>query len=153
MEAKKLRRWAMSAQQTEDRPATLTESECIDLLARHHLGRLAVVVEDRPQIFPVNYALGDRVLAIRTSEGTMLAAARSSRVAFEIDGHDAGAGWSVLVQGIAYDITEAVDRQSELARRLRVEPRAPGSYNRWLGIHPVAITGRRFQRGDVAPRR
>jgi hypothetical protein len=135
----------MSAQQTEGRLENLTESECMDLLARHHLGRLAVVAEDRPLIFPVNYALGDRVVAIRTADGTKLAAARNAHVAFEIDGIDADAGWSVLVQGVAYEITDAVDRQSELARRLRVEPVAPGSHDRWLGIHPVAITGRRFR--------
>jgi uncharacterized protein len=137
----------MSAQKTEGSLESLTESECVDLLARHHVGRLAVVVEDRPLIFPVNYALGDRIVAIRTADGTKLAAARDAHVAFEIDGYDpdTGHGWSVLVQGVAYDITEAVDRQSELARRMRVEPLAPGSHDRWLGIHPVAITGRRFQ--------
>ncbi len=134
----------MSAQQTEGSLEILTESECIHLLATHHLGRLAVVVEDRPLIFPVNYALGDRVVAIRTADGTKLAAARNAHVAFEIDDVEVGRGWSVLVQGVAYDITEAVDRQSELARRLRVEPLAPGSHERWLGVHPVAITGRRF---------
>lgn len=137
----------MSAQKAEGSLESLTESECMDLLATHHLGRLAVVLEDQPLIFPVNYALGDRIVAIRTADGTKLAAARNAHVAFEIDGYepDAGRAWSVLVQGVAYDITEAVDRQSELARRLRVEPLAPGSFDRWLGIHPVAITGRRFQ--------
>ena len=135
----------MSEQHTEGRQDTLTESECIDLLARHHLGRLAVVVDDRPLIFPVNYALGDRVVAIRTADGTKLTAARNARVAFEIDGLDADVAWSVLVQGVAYEITDAVDRQSELARRLRVEPMAPGSHDLWLGVHPVAITGRRFR--------
>ena len=134
----------MSTQQTEGRLEDLTESECIDLLARHHLGRLAVVVNGRPLVFPVNYALGDRIVAIRTADGTKLSAARNAHVAFEIDGHDVDTAWSVLVQGVAYDITEAADRQSELARRLRLEPLAPGSRDRWLGIHPVTITGRRF---------
>jgi nitroimidazol reductase NimA-like FMN-containing flavoprotein (pyridoxamine 5'-phosphate oxidase superfamily) len=137
----------MSAQKTEGSLDSLTESECIDLLATHHVGRLAVVARERPLIFPVNYALGDRIVAIRTADGTKLAAARNAHVAFEIDGYDpsTGRGWSVVVQGVAYDITEAIDRQSELARRLRVDPLAPGSHDRWLGIHPVAITGRGFQ--------
>jgi len=137
----------MSAQKAEGSLESLTESECIDLLATHHVGRLAVVAEGRPLIFPVNYTLGDRIVAIRTADGTKLAAARNAHVAFEVDGYDAniGHGWSVLVQGVAYDITQAVDRQSELARRMRVEPLAPGAHDRWLGIHPVAITGRRFQ--------
>jgi nitroimidazol reductase NimA-like FMN-containing flavoprotein (pyridoxamine 5'-phosphate oxidase superfamily) len=143
----------MSTQQTATGLETLTESECIDLLATHHIGRLAVVSEDRPLIFPVNYALGDRIVAIRTADGTKLAAAQDAHVAFEIDGYDedAGRGWSVLVQGVAYEITGAVDRQSVLARRLRVEPLAPGSHDRWLGIHPVVITGRRFQAAGPPP--
>lgn len=137
----------MDVRQTEGSLETLTESECFDLLATHRLGRLAVVIGGRPQIFPVNYALGDRVVAIRTADGTKLAAARNAHVAFEIDGYDAdaGSGWSVLVQGVAYEITGAVDRQSELARRLPVEPLAPGTHERWLGIHPVTISGRRFR--------
>lgn len=137
----------MSTQRTEASVEILSESDCLGLLAGHRIGRLAVVLKDRPLIFPVNYALGDRIVAIRTADGTKLAAARNAHVAFEIDGYDvdAGQGWSVLVQGVAYEITDAVDRQSELARQLRVEPLAPGSHDRWLGIHPVAITGRRFQ--------
>lgn len=137
----------MDTQQRAGEVETISETECLDLLTTHSLGRLAVVVSGRPLIFPVNYALGDRVIAIRTVEGTKLAAARNSYVAFEIDSHDpdAGIGWSVLVQGVAYEITEAVDRQSRLARRLPVRPLPSGLRAHWLGIHPVAITGRRFR--------
>jgi uncharacterized protein len=133
---------------------TIPETECIDLLARHRLGRLAIVVDGRPLIFPVNYALGDRVVAIRTADGTKLRAARNSHVAFEIDAYDAEerTGWSVLVQGVAYDITDAVDRQSALARRLPVRPLPPGPHDRWLGIHPVEISGRRFGPADWSRR-
>jgi uncharacterized protein len=137
----------MTTQQTGGRLEAITESECIDLLATHDFGRFAVVVNGRPLIFPVNYALGHRVVAIRTADGTKLAAARNAHVAFEIDGYDAEArtGWSVLLQGVAYDITEAIDRQSELARRLPVRPLPAATADRWLGIHPYEISGRRFQ--------
>jgi uncharacterized protein len=136
----------MDTQQRVGELEIISETECLDLLTRHSLGRLAVVVSGRPLIFPVNYAWGDRVIAIRTVEGTKLAAARNSHVAFEIDSYDpdAGIGWSVLVQGVAYEITEAVDRQSRLARRLPVRPLPSGPRDHWLAIHPVAITGRRF---------
>lgn len=137
----------MNTQQPAVAVETISEAECLDLLTTHSLGRLAVVVSGRPLIFPVNYALGDRVIAIRTIEGTKLAAARNSHVAFEIDNYDPddGVGWSVLVQGVAYEITDAVDQQSRLARRLPVRPLPSGPRDRWLGIHPVAITGRRFR--------
>jgi hypothetical protein len=98
-------------------------------------------------IFPVNYTYGHRMIAFRTAEGTKLAAAPYARVAFEIDGYDpaTGIGWSVVVQGVAYEITDAVDRQSQLARRLPVLPLAPGERNHWIGIHPTNVSGRRFR--------
>jgi nitroimidazol reductase NimA-like FMN-containing flavoprotein (pyridoxamine 5'-phosphate oxidase superfamily) len=129
---------------------TIPEEECEDLLVRHHLGRIAVVAGGRPLIFPVNYVYDHRVIAIRTADGTKLATAPNSHVAFEIDDYDplARLGWSVLVQGVAYEITDAVDRQSQLARMLPVQPLAPGERNRWIGIHPTAVSGRRFRTED-----
>lgn len=126
---------------------TISEEECQDLLVRHDLGRIAVVASGRPLIFPVNYAYGHRVIAIRTADGTKLATAPNTHVAFEIDGYDpsTGRGWSVLVQGVAYEITDAIDRQSQLARMLPVQPLAPGERSRWIGVHPTAVSGRRFQ--------
>lgn len=125
---------------------TMTEEECEDLLLKHNLGRIAVLAGKQPLIFPVNYAYGHRVIAFRTAEGTKLAAAPFTHVAFEIDGYDSstGAGWSVVVQGVAYEITDAMDRQSQLVRRLPVLPVAPGERNHWIGIHPTNVSGRRF---------
>jgi len=124
----------------------ISEDECYDLLARHNLGRLAVVADGQPLIFPLNYSLGDRVIAFRTAPGTKLMRAENHRVAFEIDGYDAASAtwWSVLVQGVAYEITKAVDRQSILARQLSVWPLAPGQREHWVGIHPTEVSGRRF---------
>ncbi len=41
---------------------TISEEECHDLLVRHDLGRVAVVADGQPLIFPVNYAYGHRVI-------------------------------------------------------------------------------------------
>jgi nitroimidazol reductase NimA-like FMN-containing flavoprotein (pyridoxamine 5'-phosphate oxidase superfamily) len=126
---------------------TMGEEECLDLLVRHHLGRIALLAGEQPLIFPVNYAYGDRVIAFRTGPGTKLAAAPHARVAFEIDDYDplTGIGWSVVVQGVAYEITDAMDRQSQLARRLFAHPLAPGQRDHWIGIHPTGMSGRRFR--------
>ena len=126
---------------------TMAEEECIELLVRHHLGRIAVLAGGQPLIFPVNYAYGDRLIAFRTGTGTKLASAPNARVAFEIDDYDpvTGAGWSVVVQGVAYEITDAVDRQSQLARQLLVTPLAPGQRDHWIGVHPTEMSGRRFR--------
>lgn len=126
---------------------TIPEEECLDLLVQHHLGRIAIVAGVQPLIFPVNYAYGDRVIAFRTRPGTKLTVAPNAHVAFEIDDYDlsTGIGWSVVVQGVAYEITDAVDRQSQLARRLRVHTLAPGQRDHWIGIHPTHMSGQRFR--------
>ena len=138
-----------SAMDATDKPAGLepiAEQECLYLLGLSRLGRVALDVDGRPQVFPVNYALSGRVVAFRTAPGTKLANAPMSHVAFEIDDYDAttGVGWSVMVKGIAYEITEALDHDSLEARRQLVQPMAPGQRDRWVAIRPDEITGRRF---------
>jgi len=135
---------------TNDEPAGLepiAEQECLYLLGLHRLGRVAVNVDGRPQIFPVNYAVSGRVVAFRTAPGTKLASAPMSHVAFEIDEYDSttGVGWSVMVKGVAYEITDAVDQDSLEARRQLVRPMAPGQREHWVAIRPDEITGRRFR--------
>lgn len=142
-----IRRSVMDA---SDKPAGLepiTEQECLYLLGLHRLGRVALDVDGRPQVFPVNYALSGRVVAFRTAPGTKLANVPMSHVAFEIDDYDSttGVGWSVMVKGIAFEITDALDQDSVEARRQLVRPMAPGRRDRWVAIRPDEITGRRFR--------
>jgi uncharacterized protein len=123
----------------------LSKSECFALLAREHLGRVAVVDDLGPVVFPVNFVLDRHMVVFRTSEGTKLdAACRGSRVAFEIDGADAAArtGWSVLVRGEAIEVTgpAALAR----LRKLPLDPWAPGAKTHYVRILPAALTGRRI---------
>ena len=133
----------------------LAEDECLALLASAEVGRVGVVVDGQPLIFPVNHVLDGRNIVVRTDSGTMLHAASLARVAFEADGFDAGArsGWSVLVQGIGYDVTDAVDTTSEHLQTVPVSPWAPGTRPRLLRIDVGTISGRRFagatQRGEA----
>ena len=124
----------------------ISEDECLQLLDRHNLGRLAIVVDGQPLIFPVNYALSQRVVTFRTAAGTKLANAPGTNVAFEIDEYDASTrvGWSVLVQGMAVDATTALDDVSWIARGGTPHPLAPGEKIHRLAIKPTSITGRRF---------
>jgi nitroimidazol reductase NimA-like FMN-containing flavoprotein (pyridoxamine 5'-phosphate oxidase superfamily) len=125
----------------------LSEADCFDLLAGHHFGRIGVVVGGRPTIFPVNYFFEDGRVAIRTDPGTKLSAAAQGQVAFEIDGVDeaARAGWSVVVTGVGYEVTDALDDVSEALRRFPVDTWAPGQKSRWIRIEPQAVTGRRLR--------
>ena len=50
----------------------------------------------------------------------------------------------MLVQGPAFDITDATDERSIALRRLVVTPAAPGSHEHWLEIRAVRLTGRYF---------
>jgi hypothetical protein len=123
----------------------LAKSECFALLAREHLGRVAIIDGQGPVIFPVNFVLDRHMVVFRTDEGTKLdAACRGSRVAFEIDGTDTAArtGWSVLVRGEAIEVTNP----AELARlrRLPLAPWAPGAKAHFVRILPAKLTGRRI---------
>jgi CBS domain-containing protein len=129
----------------------LDEDESLRLLTTRDLGRIAFVVEGRPQIRPVNYAVDNRMVVMRTAPGLMLDSAPGSCVAFEVDGYEVGAGlrWSVVVHGVAQDVTTSIDAFSAALRSLDVRPIAPGERRHWLAIYPNEITGRRF--ASVAP--
>jgi uncharacterized protein len=124
----------------------LSETDCLELLEGHQIGRIALVVDGQPLIFPVNYGISHRIITFRTAHGTKLSFAPESNVAFEIDEYDppTGVGWSVLVQGVAVDATTALDDVSWMARGASPRPLAPGVRIHRLAIRPTQITGRRF---------
>lgn len=124
----------------------LDETECAALLAGEQVGRIGVLVDGGPMVFPVNYVFAEGSVILRTGFGTLLTGAALGRVAFEIDGFDAGrrSGWSVMVQGIGHDVTDALDTKSEHLQTLDVSPWAPGPKPRLLRIDATSITGRRF---------
>ena len=98
----------------------LDAEDCADLLAASTLGRLGVVVEGRPEIFPVNhvYDRDSGCIWFPTNARTKLRAALDwPWVAFEVDGvdPDGDGGWSVAVVGKA----EVVTDPGEVARAAR----------------------------------
>ena len=124
----------------------LSEHECLELLGAHSVGRIAVVRDGQPLIFPVNYVLEGRTVAFRTDPGTKLSSAVLGRVAFEIDSTDLlyREGWSVLVQGIGNEITEALDSWSERILARSLVPWAGGEKDHWIAITSPSFTGRRI---------
>jgi len=128
----------------------IPRAECVELLSGRTLGRLGVINDGRPLIFPVNYALDGEVIVFRADPGVKLLRAPLHPVAFEVDDVDpeAGTGWSVLVQGHAFEITRAIDHRSELRRRLSVSPLAPGEKDHWVQIEVDEISGRRLRLHD-----
>jgi uncharacterized protein len=126
--------------------------ECMRLLATQEIGRLGLTGRRFPLILPVNYALDRGVIVIRTHPGPMLSAADHSNVSFEVDEIDrrTRTGWSVLVHGLAEEVTE--EHRAELVERTRAagaRPWAPGEHGRWLRLIPQEITGRRIVAGQL----
>jgi nitroimidazol reductase NimA-like FMN-containing flavoprotein (pyridoxamine 5'-phosphate oxidase superfamily) len=128
------------------KPGVLSERECARLLKTQSIGRIALVVDGRPEIFPVNYAFDEGVVVFRTSTGLKLERGPYTPAAFEVDHFDSAAGvaWSVVVHGTAQDISSSLDTVSERLRKLAVTPAAPGSRRHWMAVYADKITGRRF---------
>jgi len=124
----------------------LTPQDCLVFLSSASVGRLGVSIRALPVILPVNFILVGSSVLIRTATGSdLLHACRSEVVAFEADGFDgAGAyGWSVLVRGIAEEITEP--KQLSLANQLGLESWAiRGRADHFIAIPTTIISGRRF---------
>jgi uncharacterized protein len=83
----------------------------------------------------------------RTAERTVLNQASLTVIAFEVDQLDPATqtGWSVLVQGTARDIGDAIDATSQRLRRLSLVTWAPDQRERWFEVRPDKITGRRVR--------
>src|SRR5688572_14464780 len=75
--------------------------EALALLRDSPVGRLAVVVDGVPDIFPVNHIVDHGTVVFRTAPGAKMNAAHAGPVAFEVDGYDLSRGeaWSVVVHG------------------------------------------------------
>ena len=127
----------------------LSRDECLDLLRRQQVGRLAVVAKARPLIFPVNYAMDGEAVVFRTAAGTKFdAAVREMAVAFEVDEFDVEhrRGWSVVVSGRAEEVVG--DAHRARLKNLPLRPWAAGPKDNWLVITATSITGRRVTSVD-----
>jgi nitroimidazol reductase NimA-like FMN-containing flavoprotein (pyridoxamine 5'-phosphate oxidase superfamily) len=124
----------------------LDTQACICLLRTHRIGRLAFADRGWPVVLPVNYAYEEPNLVIRTGPGAKLESTPLTAVAFEIDDADPEGtwGWSVMVQGPAFDITDEGDAYSQRLRLAPVRPWAPGERLHWLKVSAVHVGGRFF---------
>src|SRR5262245_66600837 len=86
----------------------LSTSESWGLLREAVVGRLAVMVDDQPDIFPVNYLVDHGSIVFRTAEGTKLASSVGRLVAFEVEGYDSSSGEarSVVNKGTARGVKQ-----------------------------------------------
>jgi len=126
-----------------DATTTLDPEECWRLLHAHTLGRLATATDDGPRIWPINYRVREQSLIFRTAPGTKASdIGHNGRVAFEIDGLEAGLHWSVVVLGTAHVIEQ--DDPGPRTERDELMPVAPGPKPVLFRIRPDAVSGVRF---------
>ncbi len=128
----------------DDGMERLSTPECYRLLASQRLGRIGLVVEGHPEIFPVNYALLDELIVFRTAPGTKLEHSFMESAVFEVDGVEENGTWSVVVKGIVQELPASIQLLARAQRELELRPDAPGERHHWLAVHPIEVTGRRF---------
>jgi nitroimidazol reductase NimA-like FMN-containing flavoprotein (pyridoxamine 5'-phosphate oxidase superfamily) len=138
----------MAADEPGPGATNLEANKCWALLRSSEVGRLAVLIGDRPEIFPINYVVDHGTVVFRTAEGTKLAGAIQRKVAFEADGYEpeTGEAWSVVVKGRG----EEISRVHELldTADLPLFPWHNAPKQRFVRIVPDEITGRRFHAVD-----
>lgn len=122
----------------------LDRDECLALLARASLGRVAFTKNALPAIRPVTYALLGNHVVLRTETHGLGRQLDGQVVAFEVDDIDAesGAGWSVVLIGPA----RLLHRPGELVRHdsaALVTVAGPG-HTATVSIGPGELTGRRI---------
>jgi nitroimidazol reductase NimA-like FMN-containing flavoprotein (pyridoxamine 5'-phosphate oxidase superfamily) len=128
----------------------LDETTCWELLSTADVCRLAVVVGDDLEIFPINAVVDGRTLVFSTGEGTKLAAVAIARsVAVEADGYDSATreAWSVVVKGAADRLEHFHDIEQAESLALRSWSDHPKQW--FVRVTPRNVSGRRFA---VAPR-
>jgi nitroimidazol reductase NimA-like FMN-containing flavoprotein (pyridoxamine 5'-phosphate oxidase superfamily) len=117
--------------------------ECMNLVRQEEVGRLGIIVDGRPEIHPVNFAVAGEEVLIRTDQGTKLTNALGGPVVFEVDRIDPETctGWSVMLHGTA-KLTSARTRRSGSQNRT-LQSWREADLTQLLCILPSRITGRR----------
>jgi nitroimidazol reductase NimA-like FMN-containing flavoprotein (pyridoxamine 5'-phosphate oxidase superfamily) len=129
----------------------LTRLECLELVRRATIGRLAIHSGALPTIVPVNFVLTDEGVVIRTAPGSKLDnAVEQAVVAFEVDEIDPlrHTGWSVVITGLAREITDPAELDA--VRRLPLAHWAPGPATRYMCVPLDLVSGRRLSPVAVA---
>ena len=120
----------------------LDRAECLRLLARVNIGRIAVNAAALPMILPVRYALDNEVVVLCVGVGSTLdQATRHAVVAFEVDGSDLEGEWSVSVVGVARPVPDG--DETTRAETLPLPRWWLGRPHRFVSVSTEHVTGRR----------
>jgi nitroimidazol reductase NimA-like FMN-containing flavoprotein (pyridoxamine 5'-phosphate oxidase superfamily) len=120
----------------------LARHECLERLRAGTVGRVAVTDRALPAVVPVNYTVMGNVIVFRTEPHGMLArACDDAVVAFEVDElrPDGQGGWSVLVVGVAGQVTGSAELRAVEAGLVTA---VGDSRDLFISIPLTQVTGR-----------
>lgn len=121
----------------------MTEDECRQILRGNQVGRIIFDDDRGPIALPVNYAIEDGDVVVRTTPtGSIARNTPHQQVAFEVDELDEfnESGCSVVVRGTATSTTP-LDKPASDGLPY---PWAEGPRHQVIRVHPDTITGRRL---------
>ena len=124
-------------------------AECLALLRGGVFGRMAVTAPDGPHVVPVNYAVIDDAVVVRTEPGSILGThAPGTVAAFEVDhvDYETHHGWSVEVRGTVESVVDPVVLR-RIATSWSPRPWAAGDRPLHLRLAWHEINGRRIGAG------
>lgn len=124
----------------------LAPVECYRLLGPRGIGRIAFETASGLLVLPVNYAVTDATIAVRTGSGSLIGAHSDGPVSFEADHVDLelGQGWSVLVRGDAHRVLQPGELRN-LREGCKLRPWPVGEHDLFVRIVPGHISGRRIR--------
>jgi nitroimidazol reductase NimA-like FMN-containing flavoprotein (pyridoxamine 5'-phosphate oxidase superfamily) len=121
----------------------LTDAECLELLEQAVVGRIGYVTDGMAIILPVNFTVLDGDIVFCTANGSTLKwLSLRGRLAFQVDESSWAdrEGWSVLIHGVAQEVTEPNDL--EVLRRGPVRSWLRSAAEHWVRIRIETISGR-----------
>jgi hypothetical protein len=135
----------MTTDEMQNTDVELSASDSWALLRQARVGRLALIVDGHPEIFPVNHLVDRGTVVFRTAAGTKFAGAVGHTVAFEVDGCDfrTASAWSVVVKGTAKEVIRLYDVLDVFELPLSPWHSTPKPH--FIRIQPDSITGRLFE--------
>lgn len=122
---------------------TLAREECLELLQQVVVGRIGYVTDGIAIILPVNFTVLDGDIVFCTAKGSTLRwLSLRGRLSFQADASTwvDREGWSVLIHGVAREVTDPSELEMLRQGTLRSWLRSPAEH--WVRIRIETISGR-----------
>jgi hypothetical protein len=132
-------------------PVEMTVEECVTLLRRGVVGRVALSTPMGPRIVPVNYTAGEDFVVFRTTPYSELGTyGWNADLAFEIDSldYESRQGWSVVAIGRAEQVQDP-DEVGRIRAQSDPSPWVGGRRHLYIRLRWRDVSGRRL--GPASP--